>query len=86
MLIYSDGGGRTCVYIALDAILEQAANKRLVDVFSCVVYLCSRRQNFIKTLVSYSLIVRNSTLSFTLFYNVHDRTKRRKENLSMISL
>jgi len=61
--VCSDGGGRTGVYIAVDALLEQLAHRRSrvhreqlahgrhVDVFSLVVYLRSCRQNLVRTLV-----------------------------------
>ena len=51
--MYRDGGGRTGIYIAIDAVLEQFENERNADIFSCVIYLRSCRQNLVKTLVPF---------------------------------
>jgi len=54
MLTHSDGGGRTGIYIAVDAVLEQLESQRNADIFSCVIYLRSCRQNLVKTLVRFA--------------------------------
>jgi len=59
--MYSDGGGRTGVYIAVDAVLEQLESQQNADIFSCVIYLRSCRQNLVKTLVSVLYSPRDST-------------------------
>ena len=65
-VVCSDGGGRTGIYIAVDAVLSQLDTQRHADIFSCVVYLRSCRLNLVKTLVCCTLPFYFNPLTLTV--------------------
>ena len=53
---FSNGSGRTGTYIALDAILNNIASSKIVDVFNYVNYARSRRTKMVETDRQYEFI------------------------------
>lgn len=53
----SAGIGRTGTFIALDRLLDEARESRIVNVFKCAKQLRTQRVNMIQTLVRYRRIL-----------------------------
>lgn len=53
--IFSDGGGRTGTYIALDKLHRAGRRNGKVNVAKCLTEMCEQRMNIVENVVSYAL-------------------------------